>query len=299
MGKQRRGSNGKKGRKPFYIPPEEIVKKFNLPIKIAAKELGVCVTVLKKSCRKYRIDRWPQRKVNSLNAKIQEKEALLRAGPFYDFGSIKKIEEDICSLQIRRDRICNAPIEFVRINNPLEREDSLDVCSGNPYPMQQRHREEVQDGNILPSNNYNNHYDINNKNYDTRPDMITNQQQQQQKQQQHIVSDQHHPNNNEIAYFSIVNLYTTSCSLNTPEVVSTQYHQYLQPEFQPQFAVHQIPQNYFNQGSIHQHVVQTLPLLEPHEASSFIPAHTKGSPNLSIPIPVRPHINSFSQLGYY
>jgi hypothetical protein len=42
---------------------EELAKYFHLPIAEAAKELGVCATVLKKICRKNGISRWPHRKV--------------------------------------------------------------------------------------------------------------------------------------------------------------------------------------------------------------------------------------------
>lgn len=42
-------------------------KYFHLPIVDAAKELGMCTTMLKKLCRRCGISRWPYRKVNINN----------------------------------------------------------------------------------------------------------------------------------------------------------------------------------------------------------------------------------------
>ena len=42
---------------------EELSKYFHLPEKAVAKELGICLTSLKKLCRSYGITRWPFRKV--------------------------------------------------------------------------------------------------------------------------------------------------------------------------------------------------------------------------------------------
>lgn len=42
---------------------KDVCKLFDLPIEQAAKEMKVCVTVLKKICRKGGLPRWPHRKV--------------------------------------------------------------------------------------------------------------------------------------------------------------------------------------------------------------------------------------------
>eukprot|EP00898_Chlorokybus_atmophyticus_P008253 jgi/Chlat1/8429/Chrsp80S07850 len=42
-------------------------KQFHLPINAAAKQLGICPTVLKKICRRHNMKRWPHRKSHGIN----------------------------------------------------------------------------------------------------------------------------------------------------------------------------------------------------------------------------------------
>lgn len=44
----------------------DLAQHFHLPINAAAKELGICPTVLKKICRRNGMRRWPHRKVGHL-----------------------------------------------------------------------------------------------------------------------------------------------------------------------------------------------------------------------------------------
>lgn len=68
-----KGSKGSKGRsrQAIHFSLEEISQYFSLPVTQAAKELGVCTTVLKKVCRRHGINRWPQRKLTSLNKSLK------------------------------------------------------------------------------------------------------------------------------------------------------------------------------------------------------------------------------------
>jgi hypothetical protein len=53
------------------------VQYFHLPEKAVAKELGICLTSLKKLCRSYGITRWPFRKLKSIQrtlAKVQDEQ---------------------------------------------------------------------------------------------------------------------------------------------------------------------------------------------------------------------------------
>ncbi|XAR71618.1 hypothetical protein NMG60_11017981 [Bertholletia excelsa] len=66
MGRRRQGGRAKSGDLEF----EEIQKYFDVPITVAAKELNVGLTVLKKRCRELNIMRWPHRKIKSLKSLI-------------------------------------------------------------------------------------------------------------------------------------------------------------------------------------------------------------------------------------
>ena len=50
------------------IELSELQKLFHLTEKQVAKELGVCLTSLKKICRQHGIHRWPYRKVWTVSA---------------------------------------------------------------------------------------------------------------------------------------------------------------------------------------------------------------------------------------
>mmetsp|Transcript_16943 Transcript_16943/g.41382 ORF Transcript_16943/g.41382 Transcript_16943/m.41382 type:complete len:225 (-) Transcript_16943:227-901(-) len=51
---------------------EELAAYFHLPEKAVAKELGICLTSLKKLCRSYGITRWPFRKLKSLERTMKK-----------------------------------------------------------------------------------------------------------------------------------------------------------------------------------------------------------------------------------
>jgi len=53
---------------------EDMEKYFHLPINLAAKELGICMTVLKKHCRRFGIARWPHRRLKSLDNMVERLE---------------------------------------------------------------------------------------------------------------------------------------------------------------------------------------------------------------------------------
>ena len=48
----------------YNVTKDEIQQHFHLPLEEAAKALGICASVLKRSCRQHGIKRWPYRKVS-------------------------------------------------------------------------------------------------------------------------------------------------------------------------------------------------------------------------------------------
>ncbi|CAD6249512.1 unnamed protein product [Miscanthus lutarioriparius] len=70
----RRGGGSSETKKELTF--EQVSRHFSVPIKQAARELNVGVTVLKKQCRKLGIPRWPHRKVKSLQKLIDNVQGL-------------------------------------------------------------------------------------------------------------------------------------------------------------------------------------------------------------------------------
>ncbi|KAL7591060.1 hypothetical protein Lser_V15G33652 [Lactuca serriola] len=56
---------------------KDLVDYFHIPIEVAAKEIRVCPTVIKKICRKHGLLRWPYRKIKSIERKISTREKCL------------------------------------------------------------------------------------------------------------------------------------------------------------------------------------------------------------------------------
>ena len=72
---------------------DELSKYFHLPEKAVAKELGICLTSLKKLCRSYGITRWPFRKLKSLERTMRKVQTVCSRVPLYP--------ERVCSLCVR------------------------------------------------------------------------------------------------------------------------------------------------------------------------------------------------------
>lgn len=77
---------------------EELSQYFHLPINEAAEQLGICATVLKKICRNKGVQRWPHRKIKSLNNMIESLQALIDSNE----GDIPKLNMDMDDLLEKR-----------------------------------------------------------------------------------------------------------------------------------------------------------------------------------------------------
>lgn len=59
------------------ITKDKLKEYYSMPIQLAAGELGICTTMLKQICRRLGIQRWPHRKIQSLNSTICQLETTL------------------------------------------------------------------------------------------------------------------------------------------------------------------------------------------------------------------------------
>lgn len=76
-GTKMQGRRGGGADKKVVLTLEDVSEHFSVPIKQAAHELNVGLTVLKKQCRKLGFARWPYRKVKSLQTLINNVQVLL------------------------------------------------------------------------------------------------------------------------------------------------------------------------------------------------------------------------------
>jgi hypothetical protein len=74
---------------------DELSQYLHLPEKAVAKELGICLTSLKKLCRQNGITRWPYRKLKSLDKKIARAENVNSAGETEDAATLKARAEEL------------------------------------------------------------------------------------------------------------------------------------------------------------------------------------------------------------
>ncbi|KAJ1486180.1 RWP-RK domain-containing protein [Baffinella frigidus] len=65
------GAQSIPGTPPREVTAETLRQHLHLPAKEAAKEFGMCLSTLKKFCRKHGVKRWPSRKVKMLDRKIE------------------------------------------------------------------------------------------------------------------------------------------------------------------------------------------------------------------------------------
>jgi len=96
---------GKSKRTVFYtISKEDLIDFFLLPRDEVAHELGICVTLLKKICRKNGIKQWPYRKLKNVDARLCSLRRLL-SSPDSICKNRKKFHEEYCTLLQERERI--------------------------------------------------------------------------------------------------------------------------------------------------------------------------------------------------
>ncbi|KAI8537904.1 hypothetical protein RHMOL_Rhmol09G0060100 [Rhododendron molle] len=76
---------------------KDLKRYFHLPIEVAASQMQVCPTVMKKICRKHGLKRWPHRRIKSIEKKISSLKASLNNGN--DAEEKARAQQDIESFQ--------------------------------------------------------------------------------------------------------------------------------------------------------------------------------------------------------
>lgn len=84
---------------------DELSQYFHLPINEVSQQLGVCTTVLKKICRNNGLERWPHRKIKSIDGLIDSLQALVASNP----SDIDDLLKEIKSLKEKREYILANP----------------------------------------------------------------------------------------------------------------------------------------------------------------------------------------------
>lgn len=84
---------------------EELSKYFHLTINDAANQLSVCPTMLKKTCRQNGVDRWPYRKIKSIDSLIESLQKLIDDNK----GEAPKLNMDMDDLLQKRKFLLENP----------------------------------------------------------------------------------------------------------------------------------------------------------------------------------------------
>lgn len=91
-----------------YFSMDELRKYFHLPIVEVARQLGICTTLLKKICRKNKINRWPYRQIRSITKSIQSLEMAMLNDAIVDTER-NKYQDHIRALQHTLDLLIQDP----------------------------------------------------------------------------------------------------------------------------------------------------------------------------------------------
>ncbi|CAH0489652.1 unnamed protein product [Peronospora farinosa] len=102
----RNESNRVKSLVTKHISIEELRAHFDRPIIDVAKDFGICITLMKKICRRNGIKRWPHRQIRSLSKSIASMEAAMLSA----HGNERdKYRDQIANLKMKRDSVIADP----------------------------------------------------------------------------------------------------------------------------------------------------------------------------------------------
>ncbi|DAZ95007.1 TPA: hypothetical protein N0F65_003633 [Lagenidium giganteum] len=102
----RNESNRVKSLVTKHISIDELREHFDRPIIDVAKDFGICITLMKKICRRNGIKRWPHRQIRSLSKSIASMEAAMLSAQ----GSEReKYRDQIMNLKMKRESVIADP----------------------------------------------------------------------------------------------------------------------------------------------------------------------------------------------
>lgn len=102
----RNESNRVKSLVTKHISIDELRAHFDRPIIDVAKDFGICITLMKKICRRNGIKRWPHRQIRSLSKSIASMEAAMLSA----HGSERdKYRDQILNLKLKRESVIADP----------------------------------------------------------------------------------------------------------------------------------------------------------------------------------------------
>eukprot|EP01091_Cochliopodium_minus_P016005 TRINITY_DN585_c0_g1_i2.p1 TRINITY_DN585_c0_g1~~TRINITY_DN585_c0_g1_i2.p1 ORF type:complete len:634 (-),score=191.05 TRINITY_DN585_c0_g1_i2:881-2782(-) len=123
---------------------EKLKSLFHIPLKLAAKEMGVCPTNFKKYCRKFGIARWPHRKIKSIDHKIAEYKIAIQSNKTPK--DLEQIEQNIKMLEDSRMNIIDNTITK-QVDIPMFLNDDVKTSKTNKKVMKKAIKK--------PENNFN------------------------------------------------------------------------------------------------------------------------------------------------
>lgn len=102
----RNESNRVKSLVTKHISIDELRAHFDRPIIDVAKDFGICITLMKKICRRNGIKRWPHRQIRSLSKSIASMEAAMLSA---HGGERDKYRDQILNLKMKRESVIADP----------------------------------------------------------------------------------------------------------------------------------------------------------------------------------------------
>ncbi|KAG7399298.1 hypothetical protein PHYBOEH_009224 [Phytophthora boehmeriae] len=149
----RNESNRVKSLVTKHISIDELRAHFDRPIIDVAKDFGICITLMKKICRRNGIKRWPHRQIRSLSKSIASMEAAMLSA----HGSEReKYRDQIVNLKMKRESVIADPNKDSTVRSKAMPPSSMrcDFNGQGMDPVPSAPKLSPRTGNNTPSGDY-------------------------------------------------------------------------------------------------------------------------------------------------